>query len=175
MVNRREVRAGGRTLPPARAGAGARIASPVRGAVLPRRWARAVRYGPAMRRSFTFFLCLFACTVAAAPAAAQARSCGHFTIGKSNSTSNPDGKLPAHGSATGASCRVMRRIARRLHDGTYKVPDGKRGIGRFGSAFAIRDAGRSWSCRLMWIGSSGPSYRMRCSSGGARLAWEAGQ
>lgn len=107
--------------------------------------------------------------------AAAGTSCGRFVIGEANSTSYADGELPARGVATRTSCVTLKRIARRLHDGTYPVPDGAgRPAPGWGEAFTVRDRGRRWSCRLQNIGASGPSYAMRCKRRAAALRWTTG-
>ena len=83
---------------------------------------------------------------------------------------------PTHGSASGVACSTLRRIARRLHDGTYKAPPGSAvSAPGYGPAFPLRDGGRVWSCRLQNRGLSGPSYAVRCTRGASSLSWRTGE
>lgn len=111
--------------------------------------------------------------VVSAPAGAA--TCGRFIVGEANSSAYPGFRLPARGKAVRASCDTLRRIARRLHDGTYPVP---RGAGEqapdFGRSFRVKDRGRSWRCQLQLRGGSGPTYAMACERKQARLTWNTG-
>ena len=101
--------------------------------------------------------------------------CATFIVGEANSTAYPDQRLPARGIARGASCVTLRRIARRLNDGTYPVPAyAPAPAPRWGRYFPVHDGGRRWSCQLQNRGASGPSYAVRCRSGSARLDWNTG-
>ncbi|MTD47290.1 hypothetical protein GKE82_24095 [Conexibacter sp. W3-3-2] len=112
--------------------------------------------------------------LAGAPPAAAA-TCPQFIIGQANSSAYPDFQLPARGSTKNASCATLQNIARRLHDGTYQVPDAAAGRGTYGRAFTVRHAGKAWRCRLRSDGGSGPTYAMRCSRpSGAQLRWTTG-
>lgn len=115
--------------------------------------------------------------IASAPASddAWAKSCGRFIVGEANSTAYPGLRLPARGSVERAACSTLRRVARRLHDGSYVVPDAAQSRGsEFGSSFTVRDNGRKWSCRLRHEGGSGPTYEVRCRRAGSRLRWKTG-
>ena len=106
---------------------------------------------------------------------AGAKDCGRFIVGEANSTAYPDRELPARGRTSGAKCRTLKRIARRLHDGTYEVPsDAHAPSPQYGPPFSVRDRGRTWSCSLQNRGLSGPSYAIRCHRGAARLRWRTG-
>lgn len=112
----------------------------------------------------------------AASDASAAGSCGSFVVGEANSTAYADRELPARGTAQRASCVTLKRIARRMHDGTYPVPS-KAGAPApdYGAPFAVRDRGKRWSCRLQNRGASGPSYAVRCTRpSGSRLRWSTG-
>lgn len=101
--------------------------------------------------------------------------CGKFIIGKANSTAYSGGKLPAHGSEQGSSCKTLKRIARRLHSGKYPIPKGSGAPApRYGKVFYIVDRQRQWGCRLQNRGASGPTYAIKCSSSAARLRWHTG-
>lgn len=110
--------------------------------------------------------------LAATPAAADASSCSRFIVGAANSSSYTDGKLPASGSTARAACRTLRTVAKRLHRGTYVLPP--QAFGRnphWGRPSPLRHAGRTWRCAVQNVGGSGPSYRVRCSRGAARMSW----
>lgn len=98
--------------------------------------------------------------------------CPQFIVGQANSTAYPHHQLPARGTARNTSCATLRRIARRLHDGTYRIPSGSSAIApKWGKTFHLRDHGRRWSCQLQNRGASGPTYAVRCRSGSSRLDW----
>jgi hypothetical protein len=112
---------------------------------------------------------------ASVSSAAPNISCGRFIVGKANSTAYPNFQLPAQGSASGAPCSTLTRVARRLNAGTYKIPSGVAARPpSYGPPFSVRDAGRIWFCRLQNRGLSGPSYAVRCSRGATRLRWQVG-
>ena len=119
-----------------------------------------------------------AAVIASAPtstAATHERSCGRFIVGQANSTAYPKMKLPARGTVVIAACSTLRRIARRLHDGTYRIPSSAQAPPfKWGRPFTVRDQGRTWSCQLQHQGGSGPTYALRCRRGAARLRWHAG-
>jgi hypothetical protein len=112
----------------------------------------------------------------ARPSASTAKSCSRFIVGKANTTRYRRFRLPARGTVSRASCVTLRRIARRMHTGKYKVP--AKAIvpaPRWGRPVRVRDGRRRWSCRLQSRGDSGPKYAVRCSSrGGHRLRWRTG-
>jgi hypothetical protein len=114
-------------------------------------------------------------SLALVPAGAAAKSCPEFTVGKANSTSYPDGRLPARGArATGVSCRRLRSLARAFQRGALSIPDDARGFGEWGPSFDITHSGLDWSCRLWWVGGSGPSYKFRCRHGSRSARWSVG-
>jgi hypothetical protein len=120
---------------------------------------------------------LAACCVVAASASAAGRqvSCARFVVGRANSTAYPRGELPARGVARGVPCKTLRRVARRLNDGTYPIPQGASARApRYGRPFAVRDRGLTWTCRLQTIGGSGPTYAVKCSHRSARMRWRTG-
>lgn len=105
----------------------------------------------------------------------RARSCGRFVIGKANSTAYARLRLPARGSATSANCTTLRGIARRLHDGTYRLPASAFARApEWGRPAPVRHAGVTWKCRVQNVGLSGPSYRVRCARDRALLVWRTG-
>jgi hypothetical protein len=117
----------------------------------------------------------FALAVVAFPASASAATCARFIVGEANSSAYPDFELPARGFTAGASCATLRRVARRLHDGTYTVPKNAAKTEDFGPPFQVRDGGISWKCRLWSKGGSGPTYDVVCSRAAARvMSWNAG-
>jgi hypothetical protein len=66
-------------------------------------------------------------------------------------------------------------MARRLNDGTYKVPpDASARAPAYGTPFSVHDVGLTWSCRLQNRGLSGPSYAVRCNRVSARISWQVG-
>jgi hypothetical protein len=116
-----------------------------------------------------------AASTAAASAASGFRTCGRFIVGRANSTAYPNMQLPARGRETGSSCVVLRRIARRIQAGTYRIPAWAWAPSpAFGAPFLIRDEGRDWACDVQNNGSSGPSYAVRCDRTSARLSWSTG-
>src|SRR3954463_6229211 len=71
---------------------------------------------------------IFACIFAAlsgpvGSAQAAKKTCGRFIVGRANSSAYRNFRLPARGTADGSSCVTLRRIARRLHTGRYKLPN----------------------------------------------------
>ena len=114
----------------------------------------------------------------ATPAASTAsgfRACARFIVGRANSTAYPNGQLPARGREAGSSCVVLRRIARRIQDGAYRVPAWAWAPPpAFGPPFLIRDQGKDWACDVHNNGLSGPSYAVRCDRTSARLSWSTG-
>ncbi len=111
--------------------------------------------------------------IVAEPAAAK--NCPDFTVGEANSSSYPDGKLPAKKvSAKHVKCKRVRALARAFHKGDVKIPDDARGYGEWGDRFEIKYGGLKWRCRLWWIGGSGPSYKFRCSYNSRSARWSVG-
>jgi hypothetical protein len=101
--------------------------------------------------------------------------CRRFIVGQANSTAYPHHRLPARGTATGVSCATLERIARRVNDGTYRIPPGSTAVPpNWGKAFTVRDRRRRWACQLQNRGASGPTYAVRCRSGRSQLAWNTG-
>jgi hypothetical protein len=100
------------------------------------------------------------------------KACGRFVIGEANSTRYPNGELPAHRGASGASCKTLKRIARWLHNGM--PARAIRATTRLGPILSVHDRGRTWSCRLQNHGLSGPSYAARCNRQHGRLRWRGG-
>lgn len=105
----------------------------------------------------------------------KSRRCGRFVIGKANSTAYARLRLPARGSVTSASCTTLRGIARRLHDGTYRLPSSAFARApQWGIPAPVRHAGVTWNCRVQNVGMSGPSYRVRCARNRALMTWATG-
>lgn len=120
-------------------------------------------------------MCLLVVAVVGSASAGQSKDCGRFIVGEANSTAYADMELPARGVASDASCATLKRIARRLHDGTYRIPsDAWEQAPAYGRSFTIRDRGKRWSCRVQNIGASGPSYAVRCRRSYAVLRWRTG-
>lgn len=102
--------------------------------------------------------------------------CPDFVVGQANSTAYPKHRLPATGGIRGSTCDTLRTFARRMHRGRYEVRRSARAP-KWSADFAVRHAGRTWTCRFQSLGASGPSYSVRCRRGGAggpRIAWTAG-
>lgn len=116
----------------------------------------------------------FVAVAVAAPAAGLI-DCRTFIVGPANSTAYRHHNLPARGTVRHASCATLRRIARGLNSGTYRIPSGATAAQpHWGRTFAVRDLGRRWACELQNRGASGPTYAVRCRSGSSRLAWSTG-
>lgn len=107
--------------------------------------------------------------------AAHAATCKRFVVGQANSTAYADGKLPARGTTTKASCATLRGLARGIQSGAYPVPTDAVGQSLFGAPFTVRHQGRSWRCRYAAQGGSGPTYAVRCTRpGGVAASWTVG-
>jgi hypothetical protein len=116
-----------------------------------------------------------AAIVPAASAAPRFRSCARFIVGKANSTAYPHMQLPARGRESGSSCTTLHRVARRINNGTYRVPAWAWVASpAYGPPFLISDEGRAWACDVQNDGLSGPSYTVRCDNASARLSWSTG-
>jgi len=118
---------------------------------------------------------LCATATATAGATAGSHKCARFIVGRANSTAYPHMQLPARGTASGASCATLRRIARGLNNGAYRVPSHAGAQApAYGRPFKITDRGRQWRCRVQDIGLSGPTYAVKCTSASAALRWQVG-
>ena len=125
----------------------------------------------------TAIVCFALATAASAamPAGAAAKTCPKFTVGKANSSSYSNGKLPARRvKATGISCKKVRILARAFQSGGIDFPDVSDALGGWGDDFEISHGGLDWTCRVWWIGGSGPSYKLTCRGDGRRARWEVG-
>jgi hypothetical protein len=123
---------------------------------------------------------LISSAVAAAivsPASATSRyhHCSRFIVGRANSTAYPNMQLPARGRESRSSCTTLDRVARRIHNGKYRVPTWAWVASpAYGPPFLISDEGHAWACDVQNNGLSGPSYAVRCDNRNARLAWSTG-
>lgn len=111
------------------------------------------------------------------PAAASPKVmfCARFIVGRADSSAYPDLQLPASGTALGSSCVILRRIARGLQTGTYRLPStGFARAPEWGTPFVVRDVGQEWTCRFQSRGASGPTYAVRCNRGATELSWHVG-
>jgi hypothetical protein len=109
------------------------------------------------------------------PEPTRRMTCGRFIIGRADSSGYPGHHLPASGHEIASSCTTLERIARRLYNGSYKIPDGAGALGpAYGPPFPVIDQAIHWSCRLQLDGSSGPTFATKCASGSASLYWHAG-
>lgn len=107
-------------------------------------------------------------------AAARKVSCGAFSVGRANSTAYRIG-LPARGSVAGTPCRTLKRVARRLQNYGYTIPEGAfANAPDWGARFSLRDQAGTWRCEFQSHGLSGPSYVVRCNYRAARLRWRVG-
>jgi hypothetical protein len=114
-------------------------------------------------------------TVSSASAGSRFQSCPRFIVGKANSTAYPKMQLPARGRESGSSCATLHRIARRINNGTYRIPDWAWVASpAYGPPFLINDNGRAWACDVQNNGLSGPSYAVRCDRANAQLSWSTG-
>jgi hypothetical protein len=131
-----------------------------------------------MNRFIVLLAALFALvSFIAAPAVAAPKSthCSRFIVGQANSTAYPNRQLPARGTEVRSSCATLRRIARRLQSGKYRVPSKAFALPpAWGSPSPVRDNGRRWMCEFQNRGASGPTYGARCTSGSSQLNWSVG-
>jgi hypothetical protein len=104
----------------------------------------------------------------------EPHQCPQFVVGRADSSAYPRMQLPARGTATGVRCPNLKRVARGLYSGRYRIPASSSAQApRWGDWFSVRNV-RLWSCQLQNRGLSGPTYAVRCASGRDRLWWSAG-
>jgi hypothetical protein len=113
--------------------------------------------------------------VPSASAVSRFHSCPRFIVGQANSTAYPNMQLPARGRESRSSCTTLRRMARRIDAGEYRVPAWAWVASpAFGPPFLVTDEAPAWACDVQNNGLSGPSYTIRCDSKTARLSWSTG-
>jgi hypothetical protein len=111
----------------------------------------------------------------ASSASAARPACPQFIVGQANSTAYPNQQLPARGRQVDSSCATLQRMARKIENGTYRIPAWAWvPAPAYGPPFLIRDRGRPWACDVQNNGLSGPSDTFRCDSNNARLWWSTG-